>query len=138
MVVQAYLFFDGKCEEAFEFYKRAVEAKENVILRFKDSPEPCEGASGIDGNKIMHMSFTIGDTEVMASDGMCEGKIKHDGFSLAISTPSDAKTSEYFNALVAGGEVIMPVAKTFWSSSYGMLKDKFGVTWMVMTTPHGG
>ncbi|MEZ0297557.1 MAG: VOC family protein, partial [Candidatus Methylacidiphilales bacterium] len=124
IIVQPYLFFDGKCEEAFAFYQQAVEAKEIMRMRFGDSPEQCEGFDKINNDKIMHMAFRIGATEIYASDGMCENLHKFEGFSLAITTPNDEKTREYFNNLAAGGEITMPLAKTFWSSSYGMLKDK--------------
>jgi PhnB protein len=133
-LVQPYIFFNGRCEEAFEFYKNAVGAVEIMKMHFNEAPEKCDNIPEANGNKVMHMSFRIGQSEVLASDGMCDEAAKFEGFSLTISTPNDAQTKKFYDALLEGGQPIMPLAKTFWASSYGMLKDKFGVCWMVMTT----
>ena len=134
MLVQPYLFFDGRCEEAVEFYKRTLGAKVGMMMRMKDSPEPADPAMCPPGseNKIMHTSFRIGDTEVMASDGHCAGKPTFQGFSLSLTVKDEAEAQRVFKALGDGGQVQMPLTKTFFSSSFGMLADRFGVGWMVM------
>lgn len=133
MQVQSYLFFDGRCEEAVEFYKKALGAKVEMLMRFKESPDPPPPGMvppGFD-DKIMHTSFRIGDTVVMASDGCTDGKTNFKGFSLSLAVAKEADADRYFNALADGGEVQMPLGKTFWSPRFGMLTDRFGVGWMV-------
>lgn len=138
MEVQNYLFFyDGRCEDAIEFYKKAVDAKVDLLMRFKDAPEqPGEGcvAPG-SGDKIMHASFTIGGTMIMASDGNGLQKGGFDGFSLSLALRDKAQADRYFDALAEGGNVIMPLGETFWSPRFGMLKDRFGISWMVNVVP---
>jgi PhnB protein len=134
MQVQAYLFFDGRCDEAIEFYKKALGAKVDMLMRFKDSPEPpkedtCAPASL---DKVMHASLRIGDTAVMASDGRCEGKPAFQGFALTITVPTEAEAERLFAALSDGGQVQMPMAKTFFSPRFGMAADRFGVGWMIL------
>ena len=136
IVVQPYLFFDGKCEEAIQFYQHALGAKLNMQMRFKDSPEPpSPGCAPADTNKIMHAQFQIGDTEVMASDGRGSGNPKFEGFSLSLSLPTEAEVERAFQALAEGGAIQMPLGKTFFSARFGMVTDRFGVMWMVMVTP---
>jgi PhnB protein len=135
MHVQPYLFFDGRCEEAIEFYKTALGAKVEMMMRFKDNPEPPRDPGMVppgSGNKIMHSCFKIGDTSIMASDGYCAGKPKFDGFSLSVNAKDGAEADKLFAALAAGGQVKMPLAKTFFSSHFGMVEDRFGVGWMVI------
>jgi len=134
MQVQPYLFFDGRCEEALEFYKKALGAEVEMLLRFKDSPEPPQPGMCPPGSddKVMHASFRVGDTQVMASDGRCQGKPAFQGFALTITAKSEAEADKLFNALGAGGQVQMPLAKTFFSPRFGMVADKFGVGWMVI------
>ena len=134
MQVQPYLFFDGRCEEAIEFYRKALGAEVAALMRFKDSPEPAQPGMCPPGseNKVMHASFRIGDTTVMASDGRCTGQPSFKGFSLAIAAPSDAEAEKLFAALADGGQVQMPLTKTFFSSRFGMVGDRFGVSWMVI------
>jgi len=133
MKVEPYLFFDGRCDEAIEFYKTAIGAKVDALIRYKDSPDLNKAMIPPGGeNKVMHANLGIGDTQVMVSDGDCSGQAKFDGFSLTAETANDAEAKKVFDALGAGGQVIMPLTKTFFSSSFGMLKDKFGVQWMVM------
>jgi PhnB protein len=134
MQVQPYLFFDGRCEEAIEFYKKAVGAEVEMVMRYRESPEPpppgmC--APGSD-NKIMHSSLRIGDAIVMASDGRCMGQPKFQGFSLSITAKNEAEAEKLFAALGDGGQVQMPLTKTFFSPRFGMVADKFGVGWMVI------
>jgi PhnB protein len=137
MHVQPYLFFDGRCEEAIEFYKQAVGAKVEMLMRFKDSPEPPQpGCMAPNSeNKVMHACFKIGDTAIMASDGRCEGKPNFQGFALSLTVKTEAEADRYFAALGAGGQVQMPMAKTFFSPRFGMAADRFGVSWMVIVMP---
>jgi PhnB protein len=134
MQVQPYLFFDGRCEEALEFYRKALGAEVATLMRFKDSPEPAQPGMCPPGseNKVMHASFRIGDTTVMASDGHCTGQPSFKGFSLALAASSDAEAEKLFAALADGGQVQMPLTKTFFSSRFGMVADRFGVSWMVI------
>jgi PhnB protein len=137
-IVQPYLFFDGKCEEAIEFYRRTLGAQVNMQMRFKESPEPPPpGCPPPDPDKIMHAQVQIGDTVVMLSDGRNTGHPKFDGFSLALSLPSEVEADRAFNALANGGKVQMPLEKTFFASRFGMVVDPFGVLWMVMVRPAG-
>jgi PhnB protein len=134
MQVQPYLFFDGRCEEAVEFYRKAIGAEIVMLMRFKDSPEPPQPGMVPPGseNKVMHAALKIGDTTVMASDGRCQGKPSFQGFSLSLTAPNDAEAERLFDALAAGGQVRMPMAKTFFASKFGMVADRFGVSWMVI------
>jgi PhnB protein len=133
MQVQPYLFFNGRCEEAVDFYKKALGAEVMMLMRFKDSPEPPQPGMIPPGseNKIMHTSLRIGDTTVMASDGRCEGGSTFQGFSLSLTVTNEAEARRTFAALGEGGQVQMPLTKTFWSPCFGMLSDRFGVGWMV-------
>jgi PhnB protein len=138
-IVQAYLNFDGKCEEAIEFYKKALGAEVQMLMRFKDSPEPPPpGCGPVDTNKVMHASLRIGETVLMASDGRATGKTLFQGISLSLTVPTEADADKAFNALANGGQVQMPLGKTFFSARFGMVADKFGVSWMVLVTPHSG
>lgn len=133
MQIQPYLFFDGRCEEAIEFYKKAIGAEVTQLMRFKDSPEPNGGMTPANSeNKIMHSTLRIGDSVVMASDGSCLGKPKFDGFSLSLVAADDAEAERKFAALGAGGTVHQPLIKTFFATRFGMLADRFGVNWMVL------
>jgi PhnB protein len=139
MQVQPYLFFDGRCEEAADFYRRVLGAEVTSIMRFKDGPKPepgedCMTPPGAD-DKIMHMSLRIGDITMLASDGRCMGKPNFQGFSLTLTVPNDAKAEELFAALGDGGQVQMPMTKTFFSSRFGMVADRFGVGWMLLVAP---
>ena len=132
MKVQAYITFGGRCEEALEFYKKSIGAEVTGLLRWKDSPDKdMKGPPGCE-EKIMNASFRIGETELMADDGMGnETKAEFKGMALVIEVADDAEAKRVFTALGEGGNVTMPLAKTFWSSSFGMMTDKFGVPWMV-------
>ena len=132
MQIQPYLFFDGRCEEAIEFYRRALGAEVSMLMRFKESPEPASIPAG-SGDKVMHASFRIGETTVLASDGHCLGRPDFQGFSLSLTVPDDAQAEKLYTALADGGKVQMPLAKTFFSSRFGMVADRFGVSWMVTT-----
>ena len=134
MELQPYLFFDGRCEEAVNFYQRTLGAEVQMLMRMKDSPEPPQPGTMPPGseNKILHTSFRIGDTVVMASDGHAQGKPVFQGFALSIQVPTAPEADRLFKALADGGQVQMPLAKTFFSPSFGMVADRFGVAWMVM------
>lgn len=134
MYVQAYLNFDGRCEEAVEFYRKALGAEVQTLMRYKEAPEPPPPGMVAPGseNKVMHAAFRIGDTTVMASDGPCSGKPSFHGVSLAITVADTAAADRVFQALGDGGKVQMPLAKTFFSPGFGMVADRFGVAWMVV------
>jgi PhnB protein len=136
-IIQPYLFFDGKCEEALEFYQKALGANVTMLMRFKDSPEPPKpGCTPPDTNKVMHAQFQIGETVVMASDGRATGNPKFEGFALSLTVKTEAEADKAFNALANGGKIEMPLAKTFFSARFGMVEDKFGVFWMILVTPN--
>lgn len=134
MQVQPYLFFEGRCEEAISFYKTALNAKVTMLMRYKENPEPQQsnGYAPISGEAIMHASFKIGQTEVMASDGMASGKPEFKGITLSLSPATEAEGKKLFDALSEGGKVQMPLTKTFYSPCFGMVADRFGVSWMVV------
>lgn len=134
MHIQPYLFFDGHCDEAIEFYRRAVGAEVTMLMRFKESPDPAAIPPGSE-DKVMHASLRIGETTVLASDGHSLGRPTFQGFALSITAPKDADVERTFNALADGGKVQMPLAKTFFSSRFGMVADRFGVLWMVYVAP---
>jgi len=132
-VIEPYLFFNGRCEQALEFYRKALGAEVLFTMRYKDSLEPPLPGMVPPGfeNKIMHTSFRIGQTRVMASDGCSPDKASFQGFQLSLSVPSEAEADRAFAALADGGQVRMPLAKTFWSPRFGMVADRFGIGWMV-------
>jgi PhnB protein len=139
MQIQPYLFFEGRCEEALNFYREHLGAQTVMMMRFKDNPDAgkAEAPSGCSmpegtGEKIMHCAFTVGDSMVMASDGMCSGKASFAGISLSLSADSPEQAEERFNALANGGQVQMPMGPTFFAKRFGMVQDKFGVSWMVL------
>jgi PhnB protein len=134
MHVEPYLFFDGRCEEALDFYGKELGAEVTMLMRFKDSPEPHQPGMLPPGaeNKVMHASFRVGDTSVMASDGRCQGKPSFQGFALSVTAANDADAERIFAALGEGGQVQMPMTKTFFSSRFGMVADRFGVSWMII------
>lgn len=131
MQVNPYLFFDGKCEEALEFYKSKAGAKVTALMRFKEAPDQTN-MNPDSRDKVMHAEFTVGETKILASDGYCHGAPKFEGFSLTIQCANDAEAAKLYGALGDGGKVVMPLDKTFFASSFGMITDKFGVGWMVI------
>jgi PhnB protein len=140
MQVQPYLFFEGRCEEALDFYKRALGAEVTALMRNNEAPEappPGMVAPGSE-RKIMHASFRVGETTIMASDGRCMGPPTFQGFSLTIEAKDVAEAERLFSALAEGGEVRMPLAKTFFAPRFGMVADRFGVGWMVIVGGGGG
>ena len=135
MHVQPYLNFNGRCEEALEFYKKALGAEVKMLLRMKDSPEPAPPGTVPPGteNKIMHVDFQIGDTVLLASDCHCTGQTNFQGFSLTITVKNEAEAGRVFSALADGGQIQMPLSKTFFSPSFGALTDRFGLAWTIYT-----
>jgi len=135
--IQPYLFFDGRCEEAVEFYTRKLGAKVEMMMRYKDSPEPPQPGMVPPGseNKVMHASFRVGDSTVLASDGRCLGKPNFQGFSLSLTVRDEAQADLLFTALSDGGQVQTPLTKRFFSPRFGMIADRFGVSWMVYVAP---
>jgi len=134
MQVQPYLCFEGRCEEAVEFYRKALGAEITMLMRVKESPDPQMRQPGAE-DKVMHMCFRIGDTTLLASDGRCTGQPNFQGISLSLTAPSDAEAERLFASLADGGQVRMPMTKTFFSSRFGMVADRFGVPWMIVVAP---
>ncbi|MBI2422543.1 MAG: VOC family protein [Candidatus Hydrogenedentes bacterium] len=134
MLIQPYVFFDGRCDEAIAFYTAALGAKVEMLLRFKDGPTPSDPNTIKPemAEKVMHSSLRIGDSIILASDGQCIGKPEFEGFSLSLEVPDKAEADRVFNALADGGQVQMPLGETFFSPQFGMVKDRFGVVWMVI------
>ena len=129
MQIQPYLFFEGRCEEAIAFYRSALGAEVMMLVHYKDSPEPDTNHS-IDKDKVMHASLRIGETTVLVSDGRCKEAPNFQGFALYLAMADQAEAEKRFTALADGGQVMMPLAKTFWSPLFGMVTDRFGVLWM--------
>ncbi len=136
MQVQPYLQFDGCCEEAIEFYKTALGAEVEALMRFKDAPDQSMISPG-NADKVMHSCFRVGSAKIMASDGYCKGQPSFNGFSLSIMTPDKAGADRMFVALANGGTVQVPLAETFFSPRFGIVADRFGVSWMVVVSPQG-
>jgi PhnB protein len=133
MQAQPYLFFDGRCEEAIQYYQKVLGAEVTMMMRFKESPVPSDpGMVGPDaGDKVMHSSFRIGEATVHASDGRCQGKPNFEGFALSLTVPDAAQAERVFSALAESGQVQMPLTETFFSPRFGMVADRFGVGWMI-------
>ena len=134
MKVESLITFGGRCEEALEFYKKAVGAEVTALMRWKESPDAAMKPPPGYGEKILHANFRIGETQLMADDGMGEKAAEFKGMTLAIEVADDAEAKRVFTALGEGGSVSMPLTRTFWTSSFGMLTDKFGVPWAVNVT----
>jgi len=129
--IQPYLFFEGRCEEALDFYRKTIGAEVTALMRVKDSPDPSMAMPGGSPDKIVHATFKVGDTMVMASDGRNQGRPQFQGFALSLTVPNEAEAKRLFAALSDGGQEHMPLTKTFFSASFGMVADRFGVPWMV-------
>lgn len=134
--IQPYLFFEGRCEEAIEFYRRAVGAEVKMLMRYKDSPEPGTTPPEL-GDKVLHAEIRVGGSTVLFSDGRCTGPAKFEGFALSLTVRDATAAERYFHALADGGQVQMPMAKTFFSERFGMATDRFGVLWMIYVAPQG-
>lgn len=133
MLVQPYLFFDGRAEEAIDFYRQALGAETVMLMRYGDSPEggSCPDGSQPPADKVMHATLQVGQTQLMLSDGFCQGRPEFKGVSMSLTADDDAQARRLFDALADGGKVEMPMESTFFASSFGMLADRFGVSWMV-------
>ncbi|QYY27776.1 MULTISPECIES: VOC family protein [Cupriavidus] len=139
MLVQPYLFFEGRCEEALEFYKKTIDAKPGMLMRFKDNPEKdkvgagegCGPTAAMD-DKVMHAEFKVGDSLIMVSDGRCTGNPQFQGIALSITYDNVAALEKAFNGLTEGGQVMMPLSTTFFAEKFGMVTDRFGVLWMLI------
>jgi PhnB protein len=135
-ILQPYLSFEGRCEEALEFYRKSIGAEVTVLLRHRDSPDP--GGSAPDSlDKVMHASVRIGESTVLASDGRCGGKPNFQGIWLALTAPDEADAQRLFDALADGGKVQLPLTRTFFSPRFGIVTDCFGVSWMIQAAPQG-
>ncbi len=133
MKIEPYLFFDGRCEEALDFYQQVLDAELLLLMRHKESPEPPPTPLPAGwGDKVMHASFRIGDTLLMASDGCGSGTPAFQAFALSLELPDAPTAGGIFDALAAGGSVQMPLMKTFFSPCFGMLSDRFGLSWMLI------
>jgi PhnB protein len=132
MEITPYVFYDGRCDEAIEFYRTAVGAEITSRSLYKDSPEPMPG---VNPEKVMHASLSIGGAMLMVSDGHCGGSPKFEGFAISLSPHSEDEAERLFNGLLDGGKVLMPLTKTFFSLKFGMLSDRFGVMWMIYVAP---
>jgi len=135
MQVQPYLNFDGRCEEALTFYRTALGAEVTMLTRFGDYPGPADPRMTAPKEKVMHARFRVGNTVLLASDGRCTGQPGFQGISLSLTVADSAEANRYFTALADGGQVQMPLAKTFFSPAFGMVADRFGVSWMVYVVP---
>lgn len=137
MQLQPYLFFNGRCEEAIEFYRKALGAEVEMLMRYNESPDPPPPGVTPPGweNKVMHASLRIGGAMLMASDGCGEGPPSFQGFSLSLSVPDEATADRLFAALGDGGQVQMPLGTTFFSPRFGMVADRYGVSWMIIVAP---
>lgn len=139
MQLQPYVFFDGRCDEAIEFYKKAICAEVKMLMRFKDSPDTPDpemcGGTLPSPDKVMHAELSIGRSSLLVSDGNAQGKPRFDGFSLSLTAANETEAKRLFTALSNGGKITMPLGKTFFSPAFGMLTDKFGVSWMIYVAP---
>jgi PhnB protein len=125
MQIQPYLFFEGRAEEALEFYQKSLGAKVEAVIRYKENPDPKHNPPN-SADKVMHCNFRIGDTQVMASDGNCSGKPNFQGFSLTFNAKDEADAKRRFNALAEGGQVNLPLSETFFAKSFGMVRTASG------------
>jgi len=137
MQIQPYLFFEGRCEEAIAFYRKALGARVEMLMRYRDSPEPPQPGMCPPGSedKVMHASLRIGEAAMMVSDGRMQGKPAFQGFALSLDAATEAEADRLFAALGEGGQILMPQGKTFFSPRFGMVADRFGVSWMVIVLP---
>lgn len=131
MHIEPYLFFEGRCEEAIEFYRTVLGAKVQMLMRYKESPDPTMCRPGVE-DKVMHASLRIGNSTLLVSDGLCVGQANFQGFGLSITVANAAEAEQFFTALAEDGRVVMPLTKTFYSPLFGMTADRFGVLWMIM------
>lgn len=132
MQVQPYLDFGGRFDEAMAFYGKVLGAQVTFVMRYKDAP-PSEGMEVPDDwkDKVMHANIQFGESQLMASDGQRGEKPAFTGFSLSVGAVSKDEGQRIFDGLSEGGQVVVPYQKTFWAEGFGMLVDRFGMSWMV-------
>ncbi|QYJ68148.1 VOC family protein [Flavobacterium litorale] len=133
--INPYIAFKGNCEEAFNFYKSVFGGEFTYISRFGEMPES-DGYTVPEAEKamIMHVSLPIGTTTLMGSDtpvAYRNNSIVGNNISVSFNTNSEKEAHDVFNGLAEGGNVLTPLAKTFWAPLFGMLTDKFGINWMI-------
>ena len=134
MQIQPYLFFEGRCDEAVAFYREALGAEVTRLVRYRDMPDPQPGSVPLGGeDKVMHAALQIGEASILMSDGFCRGQPSFQGFSVALTVPEAETARRWFDALAQGGQVRMPLGPTFFSPAFGMVADRFGVGWMVVS-----
>lgn len=133
MHIQPYLFFNGRCEEAIHHYQQTLDAELLMLMRYKESPTPHQPGMAPDGfdDKVMHASLQIGESVLMLSDGNNPDGPDFNGFFLSLGLADEAEVRRRFTALAKGGDVVVPLAPTFWSPCFGMLHDRYGVGWMI-------
>lgn len=139
MPITPYLFFEGRAEEAMAFYAEALGAEVTMRMRFSEAPDPPPPGMLPPGseNRIMHAELRIAGEPLMVSDGGCAGAAAFAGFGVSLPAADAAQAQRWFDALAAGGAVQMPIGPTFWSPAFGMVKDRFGVLWMIGVTQEG-
>ena len=143
MKVQSYLSFEGRCDEALAFYKKALGAEVVQLMRYSEAPADGTGGNADAGcaggmpspDKVMHSVLRVGQTELMLSDGRCSGQAEFKGIMLSLSAGNDADVRKWFDALADGGQVMQPLTPTFFTTSFGMLSDRFGVGWLLVADP---
>jgi PhnB protein len=130
MELSTYLFFNGKCREAFQFYEKTLNGKIELMMTYGESPEKDKCTPGT-LDQIMHVRLKLGNYSLMASDAPSEHYQKPQGFSVSYAVDSKAEAERIFKALSDNGKIIMPLEKTFWAEAFGMCVDRFGISWMV-------
>jgi len=134
MKLEPYLFFEGRCDEAISFYQKAIGAEVTALMRYREGPGQGSYPPGSE-EKVMHANLRIGEVTVMLSDGFCAGQPEFQGFSLCLLPADQAKARQMFESLADGGEVQMQLTETFYSPLFGMVRDRFGLSWMIMVAP---
>ena len=133
MNIQPYLSFEGRAQEAIDYYKGVLGATVDVIMHFKDGPPEMQAQMSPESkDKIMHAAIRVGDTQVLMSDGRCTGTASFSGVTLTLNAADAAEAEKLFGSLGKAGQVTMPLSETFFAHRFGMLADKFGVNWMVI------
>ena len=131
-MTEIYLMFDGTCEQAMQFYEKVLDGKLEVLMRHGDSPMAMdERCTPADRNRILHSRLLFQGGSLMATDGMPGEGGRMKGFSIALSYPTAADATRVFNALAEGGEVRIPLNKTFWAEAFGAVVDRYGTPWMI-------
>ena len=130
MQMNPYLSFNGRCEEAFNFYQQCLGGEIGAIFRYAGTPMSGEVPADWQ-EKIMHGSITIGEQVLMAADVAPERYEEPKGFSLSLQIKSTAEAERIFRELSSNGRVVVPLEKTFWAALFGVLVDPFGISWLI-------